>query len=198
MVLNTIFTRGLAGAGDQTNCYFAERVNQMGSHASQLAKTVCIFSPLQFLFWYDRPPGAPGVGGAGSTASVLRDVPELSFFKRLPTTWDETRWLDGYPGSHAVVARRKGDAWFLAGLNGDVPRDFKVPLDFLKAGRNHRIELFSDNPTATTLTKVQIETGVVDRSHMIERKVAARNGFTAILTPTDDAKAPLVPAVGVN
>jgi alpha-glucosidase len=196
MVINTIFTRGLAGAGDQTNCYFAERVSKMGSHASQLAKTVCIFSPLQFLFWYDRPPGAPGVGGAGSTASVLRDVPEFTFFKRLPTTWDETRWLDGYPESHAVVARRKGDIWFLAGLNGDAAREFKVQLDFLKAGQNYRIELFSDNPTATTLTKVQIETGVVDRSHTIERKVASRNGFTAILTPTDDAKAPLVPTVG--
>ena len=135
-VLNTLFTRCLAGAGDQTKVYFAERVATMGSHASQLAKSVCIYSPWQYLFWYDRPSGSPGVGGAGSTASVLEDVPEMTFFERLPTVWDETRWLDGYPGAHATVARRTGDTWFVAALNGTTVRNFQVSLDFLAAGQN--------------------------------------------------------------
>jgi alpha-glucosidase len=183
MVLNTIFTRGLAGAGDQTNCYFASRVPGMGSHASQLAKTVCIYSPWQYLFWYDRPPGSPGVGGAGSTASVLEDVPEMSFFERLPTVWDETRWLDGYPGTHATVARRKGDTWFVAGLNGTTERRFEIPLDFLAAGRDYRLELFSDDPSIATTTKVRIDSSRIDRTGAIDRTVAPRNGFAAILTP---------------
>ncbi|MCK5465740.1 MAG: glycoside hydrolase family 97 N-terminal domain-containing protein, partial [Bacteroidales bacterium] len=52
MVLNTIFTRMIAGAGDHTNCYFDNRVDEkMGSHASQLAKLVCVYSPWQFLYW---------------------------------------------------------------------------------------------------------------------------------------------------
>ena len=189
MVLHTIFTRGLAGAGDQTNCYFAARVPSMGSHASQLAKSVCIYSPWQFLFWYDRPPGAPGVGGAGGAVrgdvSILEDVPELGFFKRLPTVWDDTRWLDGHPDSHAVVARRKGDSWFIGALNGSAARSFNVPLDFLTENRKYQLELFSDDATIATPTKVRIDNSVVDRAFVIDRKVAARNGFAAILTPTD-------------
>src|SRR3546814_2332613 len=59
IVLNTLFTRMIAGAADQTNCYFAPRIANMGSHASQLAKAICIYSPLQFLFWYDRPEDSP-------------------------------------------------------------------------------------------------------------------------------------------
>ncbi|MCW1925052.1 glycoside hydrolase family 97 protein [Luteolibacter arcticus] len=186
-VLNTIFTRGLAGAGDQTNCYFASRVNTMGSHASQLAKSVCIFSPWQFLYWYDRPLGSPGSAGAGGSVSVLEEVPELTFFDRLPTTWDETRVLDGYPGSHATIARRKGGIWFVGALNGNTARDFTVPLDFLPAGQNFRLELYRDDTTVATSTKVKVGHSVVNRDSTIQRTVRVGNGFAAILTPTTDA-----------
>ncbi|WFO18201.1 glycoside hydrolase family 97 catalytic domain-containing protein [Cellulophaga baltica 4] len=57
--LVSMFTRTLAGASDNTVCYYNSRVDEMGSHASQLAKTVCIFSPLQFLYWYDKPAASP-------------------------------------------------------------------------------------------------------------------------------------------
>ena len=42
---------------------------------------------------------------------------ELDFLKTLPTTWDETRYIDGYPGKYVVLARRHGDQWYVAGLN---------------------------------------------------------------------------------
>jgi alpha-glucosidase len=184
MVLHTIFTRGLAGAGDQTNCYFAPRVATMGSHGSQLAKSVCIYSPWQYLYWYDRPADSPRVGGAGSSAPVLQDVPDLSFFTRLPTVWDETRWLDGHPDTHATVARRKGDTWFIGALNGSTARDFRVPLDFLTGNKNYRLEVFSDDATVATPTQIRIDTSEIKRGHVIELSVAARNGFSAILTPT--------------
>ena len=190
MVLRTIFTRCLAGAGDQTNCYFAPRVDTMGSHGSQLAKSVCIYSPWQYLYWYDRPPDAPGAGRAGKTTSVLQDVPELSFFTRLPTVWDETRWLDGHPDTHANVARRKGDIWFIGALNGAAARGFNVPLDFLTKKQNYRLELFQDDATTATPSKVRIDTLVIQRGHVIDLTVAARNGFSAILTPTDDPLRP--------
>jgi alpha-glucosidase len=190
MVLRTIFTRSLAGAGDQTNCYFAPRVAKMGSHASQLAKTVLIYSPWQYLFWYDRPADAPGVGGAGGSVPILQDVPELSFFKRLPTVWDETRWLQGHPETHAVAVRRKGDAWFLGGLNGTTAREFAIPLDFLPEGQNFRLELFVDDPAVETVTRVAIHQSVVNRSSTITRQVGVRNGLAAILTPTTEAVAP--------
>ena len=42
---------------------------------------------------------------------------ELDFLRRLPTTWDETRFIDGYPGKYVVLARRHGEQWYVAGLN---------------------------------------------------------------------------------
>ena len=51
----------------------------------------------------------------------LQDVSqfELDFLKQLPTTWDETRFIDGYPTKYAVLARRTGQDWYVAGLNGE-------------------------------------------------------------------------------
>ena len=176
-VLDTVFTRCLAGAGDQTNCYFAPRVPKMGSHGSQLAKSVLVFSPWQFLFWYDRPQGEAGA------LSVIAEVPELDFFRRLPTVWDETRWLDGFPGTHALVARRKGEVWFIAALTGNAPRDFKVPLGFLTQGRTYRMDVFSDDPSAATPTKVGIETSRVNREGVLAKSLDRGRGFAAILSP---------------
>ena len=53
------------------------------------------------------------------TPNNLDQVPqvELDFLKRLPTTWDETRFIDGYPGRYVVLARRHGDQWYVAALN---------------------------------------------------------------------------------
>lgn len=49
----------------------------------------------------------------------LQDLPqvELDLLKSLPTTWDETRYIDGYPGKYVVLARRHGNHWYVAGLN---------------------------------------------------------------------------------
>jgi hypothetical protein len=49
----------------------------------------------------------------------LQELPqtELDFLKTIPTTWDETRYVDGYPGKYVVLARRHGDQWYVAGLN---------------------------------------------------------------------------------
>ncbi|WP_288278517.1 glycoside hydrolase family 97 protein [uncultured Prevotella sp.] len=49
----------------------------------------------------------------------LQELPqaELDFLKAIPTTWDETRYVDGYPGKFVVLARRHGDQWYVAGLN---------------------------------------------------------------------------------
>ena len=43
---------------------------------------------------------------------------ELDFLRSLPTTWDETRFVDGYPTRYAVIARRHGDTWYVGGING--------------------------------------------------------------------------------
>ena len=53
------------------------------------------------------------------TPNNLDELPivELDFLKQLPTTWDETRFIDGYPGRYVVLARRHGTQWYIAALN---------------------------------------------------------------------------------
>ena len=63
----------------------------------------------------------------------LTDAPQycLDFLQQVPTTWDETRLIDGYPGKYVVLARRSGDKWYVAGVNAtdqDVKLDLDVPM----------------------------------------------------------------------
>ena len=60
---------------------------------------------------------------------------ELDFLKLIPTTWDETRFIDGYPGRYVVLARRHGDKWYVAGLNAlKEPLTLTVDLSMFEAG----------------------------------------------------------------
>lgn len=67
----------------------------------------------------------------------LSDVPqlELDFLKQVPTRWDETKLIDGYPGKYVVMARRSGDRWYVVGLNAtDQPLKLSLSLPMM-AGR---------------------------------------------------------------
>ncbi len=62
---------------------------------------------------------------------------ELDFLKQLPTTWDETRFIDGYPGRYVVLARRHGTDWYVAGLNAITePLTLSLSLPMFEPGSN--------------------------------------------------------------
>lgn len=70
----------------------------------------------------------------------------LELLKRLPATWDETRFIDGYPGKYVVLARRHGDNWYIAGLNGtNKPLTLSLRLPMLPATG---YSLYTDRPRA--------------------------------------------------
>ena len=67
----------------------------------------------------------------------------MDFLKEVPTTWDETRFIDGYPGKYVVLARRHGDTWYIAGNNATgAPLTLKLSLPMLQKGN---ATLYSDN-----------------------------------------------------
>jgi hypothetical protein len=68
------------------------------------------------------------------TPNNLTEQPafEIDFMKTVPTTWDETVFLDGYPGKFVVLARRSGEKWYIVGINaGKEPKKISLKLDFL-------------------------------------------------------------------
>ena len=186
-VTNTIFTRMIAGSGDQTNCYFAPRVTEkMGSHASQLAKAVCIYSPWQFLYWYDRPQGAKvRAGGAGGSNAYIKEVPELAWFDALPTVWDDTKVIGGYPGEYAIVARRKGKEWFIGAINAEKERDIRIPLEFLEQGKKYTAVVYTDDPKVDTVTHVRLDTIAIDDKTVIDKKIGQNNGLAIHIKMVD-------------
>ncbi len=124
------FTRNVIGPMDYTPCAFSDSQHpHITSHAHELALTVLFESGLQHLA--DKPE------------SFLAQPDEVQrFLGLLPAAWDETRFVSGYPGESAVVARRKGNTWWVAGINGtDQKKMLSLPLDFL-ASRKAR--LFAD------------------------------------------------------
>ncbi len=144
----TLYNRMICGAGDYTNCYFAERVTaKMGGRAAQLAKLVAIYSPWQFVYWYDRPEKSPRkAGGAGSAESVIKTDVATRFYNSIPTVWDDTRFMDGKMGDYAVVARRSGSDWYVSVLNAGEKKQVSVPLDFLKDVTTYNATLYYQAP----------------------------------------------------
>ena len=177
--LITLFTRMIAGAGDNTNCYYAPRVTEkMGGHVSQLAKSVMIYSPWQFLYWYDRPEGSPGKkGGAGDSDGFIKYHPELDFYKNIPTVWDETKVLDSEIGKFATIARRSGDDWFLGSLTGNEPRKCTIDFNFLDAGADFSATIYSFDPESESSTKVKIEQMRVNSSTSVNFDILANSGL---------------------
>lgn len=179
--LVTLFTRMIAGAADNTNCYFTSRVEQkMGGHAAQLAKAVCLYSPWQFLFWYDRPKASPGA--ASAREGVILPVPELDFFARLPTVWDDTRVIEGRIGAYATIARRHGQDWFLGSLCGREPHRLSLRCDFLEPGRRYQALIYADDADAGP-TGVGITRMLVTRASTLDIRLDAGRGAAIRFSP---------------
>ncbi|KAA5825182.1 glycoside hydrolase family 97 protein [Algibacter amylolyticus] len=181
--LITMFTRMLAGAADNTVCYYNKRVDKMGSHASQMAKTVCIFSPLQFLYWYDKAPAAPiKDDGLWGDTKTIGNEPELEFFNNVPTTWDETKVLHAEIGELGVIARRSGTDWFIGGINGIKGREVALNFAFLDANQEYIAKLYTDDESINTRTKVNIEDIKISNKSKLNLNVKSNNGFVMQIT----------------
>ena len=183
--LITMFTRMLAGQGDNTICYYNERVdNKMGSHASQLAKAVCIFSPLQFLYWYDKAsPSLDKKDGLLGTTNYIGDEPELEFFDNVPTVWDDTKVLFAKVGEYGVIARRKGDDWFIGGINANDSRKLDIVFSFLEEERKYSAKIYSDDPLVDTRTHVRVDSIIIDRNTKLPVNLGQDNGVAMHITP---------------
>ena len=180
--LTILFSRYLAGAADNTICYFDPRVEALATHAYQLAKAVCLFSPLQYVYWYDRPAPA---GSAGGTHQITEE-PELEFFDRVPTVWDETRVLEGRIGESAVIARRSGKEWFVGIMQSGSARVFDVPLSFLPSGRAFTARIYRDDPATKTRCHVKIEDQAVNATTTLKVPVLKRGGAAIWIKPAEE------------
>ncbi|MEO5685648.1 MAG: glycoside hydrolase family 97 catalytic domain-containing protein [Chitinophagaceae bacterium] len=178
--ITTLFTRMIAGAADNTNCYFTSRVDKMGSHTAQMAKAICIYSPLQFLYWYDHPAAETT---AAAKEGEIQEIPDLAWYDALPTTWDDTKVLEGDMQAFASIARKKGSQWFIGSLNGTAARELTLALKFLEKGKKYTATIYSHDKRLQTATQVRIKTMAVDAATILSLPIGSRDGIAIHLVP---------------
>ena len=126
------FTRLVAGPADYTQGAMrnAKRENyrpvgdepmSQGTRCHQLAEYVIFDAPLSML--------------CDSPSNYLREPECTDWIAAIPTVWDDTVSQDGQIGEYVVMARRKGDVWYVGALNNWTPRDLEIDLSFLPAGK---------------------------------------------------------------
>ncbi|WP_106832000.1 glycoside hydrolase family 97 protein [Parabacteroides pacaensis] len=182
-IVNTTlpFTRFLAGPADYTICYFHRKELKPGLAKSlntrsllntpchQMALSVINYSPLQFLYWYDTPE------------DVL-EVPELEFFDKLSTVWDDTQVVNGEIGEYITIARRKGNTWFVGAITNNHARKIEVPLSFLEVDKKYELTLYTDgNEKVKSPTHVAITQKIVTNKSILKPDVLPRGGCAMII-----------------
>jgi len=167
---NTVlpFTRFIAGPADYTICYYDKRIKT--THAHQLALAAVYYSPIQTLFWYDKP-------------TQYENEPEIEFFEKIPTVWDETKVIAGVPGEYITTARRSGDNWFIGTITNDDARALKLNFDFLPKGKKYLATIYSDDEKAATKTKVKTETKKIDATTILNVNLLPSGGQAIWIRP---------------
>jgi len=135
-----------------------DRNKRLTTDVFQLATAVLFQNPVQMF---------------GLTPNNLTDVPafEIDFMKTVPTTWDETVFIDGYPGKYAIIARRHQSQWYIAGVNAEkIPLKLTIKLPML-AGK--KVQVYNDDPNKEPFVK-ELN---IDKSGELEIEIQPAGGF---------------------
>jgi alpha-glucosidase len=160
------FTRNVVGPMDYTPVTFTIRPEnpRVTTYCHELAMGVIVESG--WLVMADRP-------------DVYLKSPAKEFLSKLESTWDETRFIDGYPGEYICLARRKGDKWFIAGINSGKERTIDVKLDFIDSGE-YNIEIYEDKP-GQAMANLVIRKETVRQGSTLSVKMIVNGGFCTLI-----------------
>jgi alpha-glucosidase len=136
-----------------------------GTRVHQLAMYVVFDVPLQMLS--DNP------------TIYMKEQECTDFITSVPTTWDETVPLDGKAGEYVIIARQKGDSWFVGAMTDWTPRDLTIDLSFLGEGK-YRAVIFRDGMNADRdATDYKKETRDVKKGDQLTVRLMNGGGWAA-------------------
>lgn len=160
------FVRMLAGHADYTPVVFGELRRKETSWAHQVASAVILTSPLLVY--------------GGHPASFLSS-PASEILKSIPAVWDETKVLPPSEiGEVAIFARRSGDRWFVAAMNGAAGRTVKLDLSFLRPAGTYRALIARDKPDDAGA--IEVERREIRTAQPLEIPMRPAGGFVVRLT----------------
>ncbi len=141
-----------------------------GTRARQIAMQVVYYSPIQMLPDYPR---------------AYESAPEqFTFLMKIPVSWDETRFLDGHPGRDIILARRKGESWWIGLMTDNEPRTLSVDLSLLGDGKTYSAVILQDGDKVQKDPQdVKITAQKVKKGDTLTISLAAGGGAAVRLTP---------------
>lgn len=156
----------------QPNVYCGQRPNSasIGTRAYQLALFVIFESGLQML--------------ADNPTLYYRNEDCTKFITQVPATWDETKALAAQAGEYAIVAKRKGDKWYIGGMtnNKETSREFELDLSFLNNGKTYTMTSFEDGINAgRQAMDYRKKSSSVKSGDKIKINMARNGGFAAVI-----------------
>ena len=156
----------------QPEIYRSERPNSasIGTRAYQMALFVLFESGIQMM--------------ADNPTLYYRNDECTRFITQVPQTWDETIALAAKVGEYAIVAKRKGDKWFIGGMtnNQEQQKEFELDTDFLKEGQTYQMTSFEDGKNANRQAMdYQKNEHTLKKGDKISIRLARNGGFAAII-----------------
>ena len=167
------FIRNAVGCMEFGGTFMNKRMNK-GNDGGNIRRTTNIFQ-LAVSILFQNP-----IQNIALAPNNLEDAPKLclDFLRQVPTTWDETRFIDGYPGRYVVLARRHADTWYIAAINATgKPLQVEV-AEPLKAGA--RIAVYTDGKKQETMLKKQ----AVPKNGKLRLTVQPQGGAVVVM-PND-------------
>ena len=161
------FTRNVVSSMDFTPMVFNPRIRGV-----RLKTTPAFELALSVVF-------ESGIQHFGLVPEEQQWMPDfvMDFLQQVPTAWDTTRFIDGFPGQFIALARKRGNIWYVAGINGtDLPRTLSIDLSFLGSGA-WKGSLITDGPNRTFENTMLEEPAV--KPHRVV--LPARGGFVMVL-----------------
>jgi len=151
--------------------YSLSKPMSQGTRCRQIAEYIVFFAPLQMLC--DSP-------------TTYQSEPECTeFISKIPVIWDETVALEGNVGEYLALARRKGNIWYVAAMNGWDSVSKEICFSFLKEGK-YRIEEMKDGKNSATIaTDYSHSNGEIQAGDKIKVNLAPGGGYIARLTPVN-------------
>ena len=148
------------------NLYKIPRIKRVTTAPFELATSVIYLSGIQH--YAETPEG-------------INHVPERvkEFLRTLPNTWDDVKFIDGYPGKLFVVARKAGNKWYIAGINGEnIEKEIALDINFLK---NKKGELIISGITDNDEPAFDIKSILVPASGKLKVTLKANDGFVMVI-----------------
>lgn len=167
-MLTLPYTRNVLGSMEFTPTAYREKNSNVTS-GFMLAQAVVYESALQSF---------------AHSAYVYQGYNGLSLISDVPTTWDESRLLQGYPGESVIRARRKGENWYLGAMTLQA-KTYDVPLDFLDKGVTYHAYIYKDNAEGDN---IEIESRNVTSETVLQIPLLANGGCSVKFSQTEALK----------